>query len=329
MAGQQAFRLIGLVAVLFWGAEALIPPRAQAQDYPNRPITILVGVAPGGVTDVTTRIYAEIVSKTIGQRIVVENRPVGGGTVAAVSVQNAPPDGYTLLTITGSAHAAIPAMQPVAYDPIKGFEPITLLFRLPSLLIVPPDSPAKTVAELLALGKTKTGGLSFGSAGAGTPGHIVAAKIARATGTPMQYVQYRGGAALIADLITGRLDFSFNSYTSSRSNLDANKVRALAIDADNRLGILPEVPTLTEVGLGKERIANWFGLVGPAGMPAAIVQRLNEEFVKASRDPDLIRRLTSNGTLIATSTPQDMGRAIAEEVQNMAQLIPTLGLKVQ
>src|SRR5262245_6597398 len=123
----------------------------QAQDFPARPITIIVGVAPGGITDVSTRVYADAVAKSTGQKIVVENRPVGGGTVAAVAVQNAAPDGYTLLTITGSAHAAIPAMQQVAYDPVKGFTPVTLLFRMPALMVLPYDRPAKSVSELLEL----------------------------------------------------------------------------------------------------------------------------------------------------------------------------------
>ena len=180
---------------------------ALAQDFPARPITIIVGVAPGGITDVSTRVYADAVTKSTGQKIVVENRPVGGGTVAAVAVQNAPPDGYTLLTITGSAHAAIPAMQPVAYDPVKGFTPVTLLFRMPALMVVPQDSPAKSVADLLDLGRKRPGGLSFGSAGVGTPAHLMAARIGLGTKTPIQFVQYRGGAPLMADLITGRIDF--------------------------------------------------------------------------------------------------------------------------
>lgn len=301
----------------------------QAQDFPARPITIIVGVAPGGITDVSTRIYAEAVAKSIGQKIVVENRPVGGGTVAAVAVQNAPPDGYTLLTITGSAHAAIPAMQTVAYDPVKGFTPVTLLFRMPALMVVPHDSPVKTVAELLELGRKRSGGLTFGSAGAGTPAHLMAARIGLGTKTPIQFVQYRGGAPLMADLITGRIDFAFASYTSARANLDGGKLRALAVDAETRLPATPDVPTLIEVGLARQRIANWFGLVGPAGMPGAVTARLNAEFLKAARDPAVIKRMTDGGTLIATSSPQEMGTMMREEAKSMAELVQALGLQVK
>ena len=225
---------------------------AHAQVYPSRTITIIVGNAAGGIADVTTRIYAEVMSKNLNQKIVVENRPAGQGAVAAVATQNAVPDGHTLLTITGAAHAALPAMQATApYDPVKGFTPITLLFRMPVLLVIPVDSPVKSVAELLELGRKKPGGLTFGSAGVGSTAHLLAAQIGRGTNTPITFVQYRGGAPLMADLITGRLDFAFASYTSARSNMEGGKLRALSVDAEKRLSATPDVPTMIEVGPGQ------------------------------------------------------------------------------
>jgi tripartite-type tricarboxylate transporter receptor subunit TctC len=300
---------------------------ARGQDYPNRQITILVGIAPGGITDVTTRQYAAVVSKNIDQNIIIENRPVAGGAVAAAAVETATPDGYTLLSVVGSQFCSVPAMGPAPYDPVKGFAPISLTFRLPTLLVVPMDSPAKTVAELLAWGKTKPGGLLLGSPGAGTPGHLLAAKIALATNTPMQYIHYRGGAPVMADLITGRVDFSLASFNSARSNMDAKNLRALAVDAETRLPALPDIPTLIEAGLGAHRVADWAGVLAPAGTPTAIVDRLNREFVKAAHTPGLIAKLTENGNIVASSTPQEMSRLVADEVKNMEQLIKTLGLK--
>jgi tripartite-type tricarboxylate transporter receptor subunit TctC len=304
---------------------------ALAQDFPSRPITIIVGNAAGGIADVTTRIYAEVMSKNLGQKIVIENRPAGQGAVAAVATQNATPDGHTLLTITGSAHAALPAMQAGAapYDPIKGFTPITLLFRMPVLLVIPVDSPVQSVSELLELGRKKKGGLTFGSAGVGSTAHLLAAQIGRGTKTPITFVQYRGGSPLMADLITGRLDFAFASYTSARTNMEAKRLRALAVDADQRLSATPDIPTLVEVGLGNERIADWFGLVGPAGMPDAVVARINSEIVKAAHDESVIRRLTQNGTLIATTTPQQMATMIQNEVKNTGELVKALGLQAK
>ena len=302
---------------------------AWGQGYPNRQITIIIGIAAGGITDVTTRQYAAVVSKNVGENIVIENRPVAGGAVAAAAVQSAAPDGYTLLSMVGSQFCSVPAMGPAPYDPVKGFAPISLTFRLPTLLVVPMDSPAKTVAELLALGKTKPGGLLLGSPGAGTPGHLLAANIALGTKTPMQYIHYRGGAPVMADLIAGRLDFSLASFNSARSNMDAKKLRALAVDAEARLPALPDIPTLIEAGLGAYRVADWAGVLAPAGTPTAIVDELNREFVKAAHTPELIAKLTENGNIVASSTPQEMNRLIADEVKNMEQLIKTLGLKAQ
>jgi tripartite-type tricarboxylate transporter receptor subunit TctC len=303
------------------------PAPAIGQDYPNRQITIMIGIAAGGITDVTTRQYAAVVSKNIDQNIIVENRPVAGGAVAAATVQTAAPDGYTLLSVVGSQFCSLPAMGPAPYDPVKGFAPISLTFRLPTLLVVPTDSPAKTVAELLAVGKTKPGGLLLGSPGVGTPGHLLAAKIALATHTPIQYIHYRGGAPLMADLIAGRLDFSLASFNSARSNMDGKKLRALAVNAERRLPALPDIPTLIEAGLGAYRVADWAGILAPAGTPAAIVERLNREFVTAAHTPELIAKLTENGNIVASSTPQEMSRLVADEVRDMDQLIKTLGLK--
>jgi tripartite-type tricarboxylate transporter receptor subunit TctC len=302
---------------------------AQAQEFPSRTITIVVGLAAGGVTDVTTRQYSEIVSKNIGQSIVIENRAVAGGAVAAASVQNAQPDGYTLLMVVGSQFASVPAMAATSYDPVKGFAPVTLLFRLPTLVVVPYDSPAKTMDELLALGKSKPGGILLGSPGAGSPGHLLAARISIGTNTPMQYVQYRGGAPVMADLVAGRVDFSLASYNSARAHIDARKLRPLAVDADARLPAIPDVPTLTEVGLAQYKVADWCGLLAPAGTPPAIIAKLNEEFVKAARTSELIKKLTDNGNLIASSTPEEMSRIVIEEVKTMEQLITTLGLKAK
>ena len=302
---------------------------AHAQDFPNRPITIVVGLAPGGITDVTARLYAEAVSKSIGQRIVVENRQGAGGAVAAAAVQNAAPDGYTLLVFSGSQHAAVPAVQSAPYDPVKGFEPVTLLFNLAAFITVPADSPANTLQELLALGRKKAGGLLFGSPGVGTPSHLLAAKISSVTDTPMQYVHYRGGAPMTSDLVTGRVDFALASFTVAKGFLVEKRMKALAVDADARLAIMPEAPTLAEAGLGNLKVASWFALAAPAATPRAIVRQLHDAFVKASHDPELERRMTENGTPIHTSTPEEMGKLLAEEVASTKELVDTLGLRQQ
>lgn len=302
-------------------------PVVHAQGFPARPITIIVGVAPGGITDLATRAYANAVSKNTGWKIIVENRTGAGGAVAAKAVETAAPDGHTLLTVVGAQFASIPAMQsPPPFDPVRGFQPVTLTFRLAQLLAVPADSPANTIADLLALAKTKDGGLSFGTPGAGSPAHLLGAKIGLATGTPMQYVHYRGGPPMMADLVTGRIDFGLLSYIAAKPQIDDKKLKGLVIDSETRIDQIPNVPTLIEAGLAKERVANWFGIAAPAGTPDAVVTKLHVEFVRAARDPDVISQLEKSGAQVATSTPDEMTRLVKEEVASMAPLIKALGL---
>jgi tripartite-type tricarboxylate transporter receptor subunit TctC len=315
------------IGLLLLAASAQVP--TQAQDYPNRPITLLVGLAAGGITDITSRLYAEAASKISGQRITVENRTGAGGGVAASAVQNAAPDGYTLLVFSGSQHATIPASGNAPYEPVKGFSPVTFLFNSVVVLTVPADSSAKTMAELHDLGRKKPGGLTFGTPGLGSPSHLLGAKILIADKVPFETAHYRGGAPMMADLITGRVDFSWPTLSTSRAYLADKKLRALALDADARWAPLPDVPTLTELGFGKEKVASWFALAAPAKTPPEVVSKIRELFVKASQDPDLKRRLEENGTPILTSTSEQMGAAMEQEWQTMQQLAKTLNLKPQ
>ena len=308
-------------------ALAVFATAAPAQDYPNRPITLMVGLAAGGITDVTARLYAEAVSKAIGQRVTVENKTGAGGGVAAAAVQNATPDGTTLLVFSGSQHATVPAVSNATYEPVKGFSPITYLFNSVVVLTVPADSPAKTMKELHDLGRTKQGGLTFGTPGLGSPSHLLGAKILLADKVPFETTHYRGGQPMMADLITGRVDFSWPTLSTSRSFLADGKLRALALDADKRWDRLPDVPTLDELGYGKEKVASWFALGGPAGMPPALVARIRDIFIQASKDPDLQKRLSENGTPIINSTPEEMGRAMAAEWETMQVLAKTLNLR--
>jgi tripartite-type tricarboxylate transporter receptor subunit TctC len=244
-------------------------------------------------------------------------------------VQNATPDGYTLLVFSGSQHATIPASGNAPYEPVKGFSAVTFLFNSVVVLTVPADSPVKTMAELHDLGRKKPGGLTFGTPGLGSPSHLLGAKILMADKVPFETVHYRGGAPMMADLITGRVDFSWPTLSTSRAYLADKKLRALALDADARWAPLPDTPTLTELGYAKQKVASWFALAAPANTPPEVVGRIRELFVKASQDADLKRRLEENGTPILTSTPAEMGRAMEQEWQTMQELAKTLNLKPQ
>jgi tripartite-type tricarboxylate transporter receptor subunit TctC len=315
---------VTLVALL---CAALSP--AGADEPLNKPITIMVGLAPGGITDVTARLYAEIVGRNLGQRITIENRPAAAGALAAAAVQNAPPDGSMLLVFSGSQHATVAAMGSAPYDPVKGFAFITVLFNSVVAFVAPPDSPAATLDELFEIGRKKAGGLSMGTPGLGSPSHLLGARVALAAKAPLQSIHYRGGAPMMGDVLTGRLDFAVATLSTSRAFLVDKKLRALALDADTRWAGLPDVPVLAELGYGKEKVANWFGVAAPAGTPPAIVTKLREEFVKASRDPELEKRLAENGTLIATSTSEEMRAMMVAEVATMETLVKTLNLRQQ
>jgi len=306
---------------------ALFATAAPAQDYPSKPITLMVGLAAGGITDVTARLYAEAVSRVSGQRVTVENKTGAGGGVAAAYVQNTTPDGYTLLVFSGSQHATVPAVGNAPYDPVKGFSPITYLFNAVVVLTVPADSPVKTMKEMHEWGRKKPGGLTFGTPGLGSPSHLLGAKILMADKVPFEAVHYRGGAPMMADLVTGRVDFSWPTLSTSRTFISEGKLRALALDADKRWDRLPDVPTLDELGYGKQKVASWFALAGPAGMPPALVAKVRDTFIKASKDPELQRRLTENGTPIVSATPEEMGRAMQQEWDTMQVLAKTLNLR--
>jgi tripartite-type tricarboxylate transporter receptor subunit TctC len=309
-------------------ALVLAASTAAAQDA-GKPLTIMVGLAPGGITDLTARLYAEVVAHNTGQRITIENRPAAAGAVAAAAVQNAHPDGLTLLVFSGSQHATVAAMGNAPYDPVKGFSFVTVLFNSVAAIVVPVDSPARSLEELFDLCRKTPGGLSMGTPGLGSPSHLLGARVARAAKAPLQSIHYRGGAPMLADVITARVDFAVTTLSTGRAFLADGKLRALAIEGDERWQALPDVPTLTELGYGKETVARWFGVAGPAGMPPAVVAKRREEFVKASQDPELIRRLSENGTQIATTTPEEMHALMVEEVATMEVLAKELSLRPQ
>lgn len=316
--------LVALAGLLAPGASAV-----RAQDFPAKPIKIMVGLAPGGITDVTARIYADAVMRLRGWTLIIENRAGAGGGTAAIAVQGAEPDGYTLLVFSGSQHATVAATSQAAYDAVKGFSPITLLFNSVVVLTVPASSPAKTLAELHDIGRKKADGLTFGSPGVGSPSHLLGAKIAMAARVPVHLVHFRGGAPMMTDLVAGRLDFGWPTVNTARGFVAEGQLRALAVDARARVSQLPDVPTLTELGFGNETVAPWFAIAGPAGMPPEIVQKLHDAFLAASVDTGLKQRLDQNGTPIETSTPAEMGRLMAEEWERMQELVKVLGLRPQ
>lgn len=302
----------------------------RAQEYPSRPIVILVGLAAGGVSDVMTRFYADVVSRKLGQRILIENRPQGSGAVAATALQNAAPDGYTLLVFPIAQHATIPALEKsVSYDPVKGNQPISLLFSIATLVVVPADSPIKSVKELAEFAKTKQGGLSFGSPGLGTPAHLSGAKLLDTIKAPVQYVHYRGAPPMMTDLLPGRLDAAVVSSLTAKPFLLDKKIRALVSDASEKWPVAPEIPLLRDIGLAEATLPSWFGLAAPPGTPPAIIKKLNEAFVAAGNDPELRRRIEESGLTVVTSTPEAMASTMVKDNAEIVRLVNALNLRKQ
>jgi tripartite-type tricarboxylate transporter receptor subunit TctC len=309
-------------------AMALAGQDARAELLSKRPITIVIPYTPGASSDTFQRLVARKVTEETGQLIVVESRPGGGGTVGALAVKQAAPDGYTLFQANSGSHAAnVTLFAPLPYDPLKDFQPITLMWSFPQLLAVPRESPAKSVLDLIAFGKSKPGGLSFGSQGNGSIGHIMGEMFKARAKADMVHVPYRGAGPAALDVATDRLDFMFISYASILPFMQSGKVRALAVGQATRLTALPDVPTMVEAGVPGFELAAWFGLVGPAGIPKAVLDKLHAAFARAVRDPQVARQFEEQGAEGVTNTPEEFAAFIAAETERQGNLVRTLGVR--
>ena len=303
---------------------------AQTDNYPSRTITLLVPFPPGGSSDTVIRPIAQKVAASLGQTIVIDYRSGAGGNVAALATKQAAPDGYTLFLANMGTLAVNPSLYPdLRFDPVKDFQPITPIISFPHILIVNADSPVKSVAELAALAKSKPGGLSFGSQGAGSGGQILGEMFRSVVSAPMVHVPYRGAAPAVTDVMGGRMDFLFTSYISAGEQAQAGKVRILAIAGKSRSDAAPGVPTMAEAGFPGLDLEMWHGMVAPAGTPAPIVKKLNEEFIKASRSPDIQRILDVQATDLFLSTPDEFAKTIAADTERLSKVIRDAGIKLQ
>lgn len=309
-------------------ALALAAGIASAQSYPTKPVSLIVPFPPGGSSDKIMRLVAKIAQDALGQPIVIDNRAGAGGVVGAVYVKNAAPDGYTLYMGHTGTHVVNVSLYPkLEYDPVKDFKPITTLFSFPSVLVVPVASPAKTVHELAAYARVKPGGLSFTSQGVGTTGHLIGELFARETRAPMVHIPMKGAAAGVAEVVAGRADFMFSSYISAGAFVRDGRLRLLGIAAPARTSALPDLPTLTELGVKGVDVDQWFGLYAPAGTPDAIVRRLSEEFSRAVRAPEIIKTLTEQAADAMGSTPEGFARMMAEEIPRITRVVRDSGAK--
>ena len=306
---------------------ALAAP-AFAQTYPNRPVKFVSSYAPGGSSDIGLRLVTQKLTEGGWQSPIIENKPGGGGIVAAEIVKQALPDGYTLFQSDISALAINVTLAPnMPYDPIKDFTPITLMWNFPSVLVVPKDSPAKTGAELIALAKTKPGGLSYASQGMGSGGHLLGTMFQNSLGMNMIHVPYRGAGAAMPDVAAGRVDYIFASYGSVKQYIEAGTVRLLAVTSKQRLPDFPDAPTMTELGHGSVFLDVWFGLSGPANMPPDLVSTINSTVAKVLNTPEMIKRLAEVGLYVQTTTPEGYGALIRDDIARLGKVVRDANIK--
>jgi len=317
--------LVAVLAVTVTARE-----EALAELLSSRPITVIIPFTPGASADTLQRIVGKKVTENTGQILVVESRPGGGGAIGAAVVKQAPPDGHTLFQANAATHAANASLYAtLPYDPIKDFRPITLMWSFPQLLAVPLDSSAKSVSDLVALAKSKPEGLSFASQGAGTSGHLLGEMLKTRTAANMVHVPYRGAAPAGVDLAAGRVDFFFVSYSSLLPFLQAGKVRVIAVTSPQRLPALPDIPTMTEAGFAGIALDAWFGLVAPAGTSDAVIDKLNAAFVRAVRDPNVVKQMTEQGAEAVATTPAEFAAFIASETERFGKVVGAVGAKAE
>ena len=302
---------------------------AVAQDYPTRPVTVIVPFSTGSASDVIARIVLDRMNATMGQRFIVDNRPAAGGAVGTAAAVKAAPDGYTLLMGASGPLIVAKALQPaLQYDAERDFQPVAMYGRLPNIIVVSTKLPIKSVDELIGFLKSKPG-VAYGSVGNGSSQHLAGAFFEQIAGVKMTHVPYRVTSQLQSDLIGGEVPVSFQLMPNVISALKAGQVRALAVANATRLPALPDVPTSNEVGLKGYESSAWFGFVAPRGTPRPIVDKLNAEVATALTDPTVRTRFIEFGTEPVTMSPEEMGRYISSEVVKWKDIITKAGIKLE
>lgn len=316
--------LRSLIATITFTLSAL----ALAQTYPTRQVRIVVPFPPGGTSDILARTIGARLSAPLGQPVVIENRPGAGGNIAADHVAKSAPDGYTLIMGTSSLAISQSLYKKLTYDLVQDFAPITQAVNYTNLLVVHPSAGVKSVDELLKLARAKPGSLSYGTAGNGTPPHMTGELFKAYTSVNIVHIPYKGGAPAIADLIAGQIPMMFDNVPPLLPHVRAGKIQALAVTSFARIAVLPDVPTLHELGLKDFDAVGWNGLLAPAGTPRDIVARLNTEVVRVLRIPEVRDQLTSQGADIVGNSPEQFAAWIRAEVKKWAEVVKVSGAKI-
>jgi len=317
------------VAMATLAVTLAVPQIASAQSYPSRPVTIVVPTTAGGGTDIIARLIGDQLSKQLGQAFVIENKPGAGLVVGTAAVAKAAPDGYTLLAGLNGSMAVNPSLfANLSYDPVKDFTPVAMLADYPFLVVVNNDLPAKSIKELIALGKSKPGEINYASGGNGTGQQLSMELFKTMTGTNFTHVPYRGAQPAYIDVISGRVPIFFDNMSGAMSLAKAGKVRAIAITSSKRSALMPEVPTVAEAGVPGYEYHTWFGLWAPKNTPKPIVERLNAEVRKALADPAVIAKVVATAGEASNMPLADIEPFVKAEIAKWADVVKRAGVKV-
>jgi tripartite-type tricarboxylate transporter receptor subunit TctC len=295
------------------------PVHAQS-DYPSKPVKIIVPSAPGGGTDIAARVLAQHLSQSMGQQFFIDNRPGAGNMIGIEAAARSAPDGYTLLMTASTLSINQLTYKKVLYDAVRDFAPISLVVSLPSVLVVHPSVPARSLAELIALAKQKPDQLTYASAGIGTNPHLSMELLKTMTGIEIRHIPYRGVGPALNDLVAGQVGILIAGVLTTKPQVDAGTVRGLAVTGLKRVEGLPDVPTVAEAGVANYEALQWYGLLAPAGTPAPIIARLHAETAKAVRSAEMKERLAADGADPVGNTPAEFAAHIKDEMRKWAEV---------
>lgn len=309
-------------------ASALCTP-ALAQQYPTKPIRLVVAFAPGGASDLLARLLAARLADSLGQTVVVDNRPAAGGIVGSDTVAKSAPDGHTLLVGSAAALAITPHLNVrLPYDTLKDFIPISPFAGITFVLVVNPKVPVQSLSELIALAKSKSGTLNFGSAGNGTTTHMVGELFKSTAGVNLTHVPFKGAGPAMIALVSGQIQVLFDASITALPQLKAGRIRALAVGSAKRSDLLPDIPTFSEAGLAGFTAGNWFGVFAPARTPLAVVKRLNTEITKAMTQADVRSDFLTRGAEVMTASPESFRALVVSEYERYGKLVKVAGITI-
>lgn len=315
--------------LLLLGCAALLGAAPAAAAFPERPISLVVPFPAGGSTDLVARVIAERMSASLGQQVVVENKGGAGGNLGSAQVAKAEPDGYTILMGTVATHALNPAIyKKMPYDAVTDFAPVSLLVTVPNVLVVNPDFPAKSVAELIALAKEKPGEYSYASSGNGTPLHLSGELFKTMAGVDMVHIPYKGSGPALTDLLGGHVPIMFDNLPSSTGYIKDGRLRGLAVTTAERAASMPDLPTIAESGLPGYETYTWNALFAPAGTPPEVVARLNQAAIEAVADETAKAKLAEFGATVVGSTPEELAAHVQAELAKWAPVVEASGAQV-